>query len=68
MLPKVSIIVAAYNIENYIEKCIKSLINQTYKNIEIIIINDGSTDNTLNVIKKINDKRIKIISTSNNRS
>lgn len=65
MLPKVSIIVAAYNIENYIEKCIKSLINQTYKNIEIIIINDGSTDNTLNVIKKINDKRIKIISTSN---
>ena len=36
MLPKVSIIVAAYNIENYIEKCIKSLINQTYKNIEII--------------------------------
>ena len=55
----ISIIVPAYNVEKYISKCIESLINQTYKNIEIIIINDGSRDNTENIIKKFKDKRIK---------
>ena len=42
----VSIIIPIYNCENYIKKCLDSLINQTYKNIEIICINDGSLDNT----------------------
>lgn len=46
-MPKVSIIVPVYNVENYIEKCLDSLINQTLKDIEIIIVNDGSKDNTL---------------------
>ena len=50
--PKISIIVPAYNIEKYIAKCIISIKNQTYKNIEVIIINDGSSDNTLNIIKE----------------
>lgn len=49
---KVSIIIPAYNIEKYIEESILSSINQTLKEIEIIIINDGSTDRTLEVIKK----------------
>lgn len=49
---KISIIVVTYNAEKYIERCIQSIINQTYKNIEIIIINDGSTDNTKNIINK----------------
>lgn len=44
---KVSIIIPAYNIENYIGRCIESCINQTVHEIEIIVINDGSTDNTL---------------------
>lgn len=41
-----SIVVPVYNIENYIEKCIESLISQTYKNIEIILVDDGATDNS----------------------
>lgn len=45
-MPKVSIIVPVYNVENYIEKCLDSLINQTLKDIEIIIINDGSKDSS----------------------
>lgn len=49
---KISIIIPAYNVEAYIEKCINSVINQTYDDIEVIIINDGSTDNTAEIIEK----------------
>lgn len=48
---KISIILTTYNVENYIEKCIESLLKQTYKDFELIIIDDGSTDNTLNILK-----------------
>ena len=47
---KVSIIVAAYNIENYIKRCMDSIVSQTFKDIEIIVVNDGSTDNTSKII------------------
>lgn len=57
---KVSIIIPIYNAENTIERCLESVVNQEYKNIEIILVNDGSTDNTENVIKNnFQDKRIK---------
>ena len=46
MTEKITVIVPVYNVENYLEKCLDSLINQTYKNLEIIVINDGSTDNS----------------------
>lgn len=45
-MPKVSVIVPAYNVENYIEKCLNSLVNQTLEDIEIIVVNDGSQDKT----------------------
>lgn len=48
---KVSIIIPIYNSEKYLKQCLESIINQTYKNIEIICINDGSTDNSEKIIK-----------------
>lgn len=65
---RVSIIVPVYNVEKYLVRCIESLINQTFKNIEIILINDGSTDNSLNIINeyKKKDRRIKLIDNKNN--
>ena len=64
-MEKISIIITAYNDEKYIKKCIESVIYQTYKNIEIIIINDGSNDNTLEIINQFNDERIKIYNQKN---
>ena len=68
-LKKVSIIVPVYNVEKYIEKNIKSLINQTLDNIELIFINDGSPDNSLKILKeyqeKYRDKNIIIIDKQN---
>ena len=62
-----SVIVLLYNNENYIENCLKSIISQGYKNIEIIVVNDGSTDNSLKIAKKIasTDSRIRIVDREN---
>ena len=49
---KLTVIVPAYNVEKYIEKCLASLVNQTYKNLKILVVNDGSTDNTKQIIEK----------------
>ncbi|MBE8597255.1 glycosyltransferase family 2 protein [Xenorhabdus sp. BG5] len=59
--PLVSIIMPAFNVESFIFNAINSVLNQTYNNIEIIIVNDGSTDNTLNVIENIADKNKNVI-------
>lgn len=64
-MDKVSVILPVYNGEKYIKKCIDSVLNQTYKNIELVCINDGSTDNTLKIIKSIKDKRLVIIDKKN---
>ena len=63
----ISVVVPVYNVENYLERCLSSLINQTYRNLEIILINDGSTDNSLSVCQDYakKDKRIKIYSQKN---
>ena len=60
-----SIIVPAYNVEKYIEKCIDSILNQSYKNYEVIVINDGSTDDTLNILNKKYKDKVKIYSKEN---
>ena len=52
----ISVIVPCYNVENYIEKCVESILNQTYKNLEIILVDDCSTDNTLKLLKKFSKK------------
>ena len=66
-MPKVSIIVPVYNTAKYLEQCLDSLINQTLKDIEIIIVNDCSPDNSLDIIKSYKDKRIKIINHKSNK-
>lgn len=65
--PLISIIVPIYNTAKYLPKCLDSIITQTYKNLEIILINDGSTDNSGEIIKKYTkkDKRIKTINQEN---
>lgn len=62
---RISIIVPVYNVELYIRECLDSLISQTYENIEIIIIDDGSTDLSYDICKEYNDKRIKLIQQKN---
>ena len=66
-MAKVSVIIPVYNVEKYIGKCIDSIINQTYRDIEIICVNDGSTDNSLNILRDYaqKDNRIIIISQEN---
>lgn len=62
-LPLISIIIPFYNCENYLVRCLDSVASQTYNNLEIILVNDGSTDNSLEICERYleNDSRIKII-------
>ena len=64
-MPKISLIVPVYNTSKYLNKCLDSLVSQSLKDIEIIIINDGSTDNSEKIIHAYKDKRIKYISKKN---
>ena len=63
----ISVIIPVYNVENYLEKCIKSITNQTYKNLEIVIVDDGSTDSSSKICDELGkrDSRLKIIHKSN---
>ena len=60
---KVSVIVPVYNVEQYLSDCLESICRQTLKEIEIIVVNDGSTDNSLSIIKSFQQKysNIKLI-------
>ena len=63
--PKVTIVCAYYNREDYVTESVQSLLDQTYENLEIIIINDGSTDKTLERLSAFDDPRLKIITQDN---
>lgn len=66
-MQKLSIIIPVYNVESYISKCLDTIVNQIYNNLEIIIINDGSSDNSLEIINEFarKDSRIKVFSQKN---
>ena len=63
----ISVVVPVYNVEKYIDRCLNSIINQTYRKLEIIIVNDGSTDNSRKIIDKFSkmDSRIIVIDKNN---
>ena len=63
---KVSILMTVYNHQRYVYKSIKSILNQSYNNFEFIIINNGSSDSSWDIIKKFKDKRIKIYNLKKN--
>ncbi len=63
---KVSVIITSYNYEQYIKDAIESVLNQTYSDFELVIIDDCSTDNSANIIKQLNDERIKFIQNEQN--
>ena len=66
-MPKISVIIPVYNVEKYLDICLDTVLAQTFKDFEAVCINDGSTDNSLNILEHYQkfDKRIKIIQTEN---
>ena len=66
-MPSVSIVVPIYNVEKYLKQCLDSIISQTLKDIEIILVNDGSKDGSLKIIKDYaaRDNRIKVVDKAN---
>ena len=64
-MPKVSVVTPTYNRANYIKKCIDSILNQSLTDIEFILVDDGSTDNTESIVKEYNDPRLKYIKREN---
>lgn len=67
MNPDISVIVPAYNTEKYIQKSIASVLSQTFKNFEIIVVDDASTDGTVEILRNIPDNRLKLICQNQNQ-
>ena len=57
-MPKFSIIIPVYNVEKYLKKCLDGVFNQTYKDYEVIVVNDGTKDNSMDIVKDYNVKVI----------
>lgn len=61
-MPKVSVIVPVYNVEDYLEQCVKSILSQTLEDIEVLLVNDASTDGSLKVARSFEtDKRVRVL-------
>ena len=67
MLPKISVIVPVYNVEDYVCACIDSILQQTYQNLEIILVIDGSTDGSVGIMRDFEraDRRFRVIDKKN---
>ena len=65
--PIVTVLMPVYNGSKYLDDAIKSILNQTFQNLEFVIIDDGSTDDSLNIIKSYNDNRIRLIENKANQ-
>ena len=65
-----SVIIPAYNVQNYVEKAINSVLEQDFKDYELIVVNDASTDNTADIVKKYEDScnNVKLISHKENKA
>ena len=57
-MPKFSIVIPVYNVEDYIKECLDSIMNQTFKDYEVIVVNDGTKDNSMDIVKKYKVKTI----------
>lgn len=64
--PKISVVMPVYNGQEFLGEAIKSILSQSFRDFELIIVNDGSTDNTLGIIEKFKDKRIRVINNVKN--
>ena len=64
-MPKISVILPVFNSQNYIKKAIGSVLSQTFRDFELIIVNDGSTDSTSSIIDGFDDERIRLITQKN---
>lgn len=58
---KISVVITLYNVEKYIKQCLDSVVNQTYKNLEIVLVDDCGTDGTMDIVSQYKDERIKLI-------
>jgi hypothetical protein len=65
MTPKISVILPVYNAQSYLQESIDSILNQSFQDFELIMINDGSTDSSLSIMKSYTDQRIRIINQTN---
>ena len=65
MSPAISVLISVFNGESFIRDSINSILNQSFKNFELIIVNDGSSDNTLNILNSFSDERIVILNQNN---
>lgn len=65
MPPKVSVVIPVYNVGKQLEKCLDSVVAQTFPDIEIIVVNDGSTDNSPEIIARYADEDSRIVSSTN---